>query len=121
MKASQFFRNNYGKIITIVFFLLVVFAKSSFAQTKEDSVVIEKEDTVQIRSYASRFNPRKALLYAAVVPGLGQIYNKKYWKLPLVYGGFGAMYWNINRFNNGYINYKAQLFYNLQHGKTKDT
>ena len=37
-------------------------------------------------------DPNKALLYA-LVPGLGQIYNKKYWKLPLVDGAFmGCMY-----------------------------
>ena len=35
-------------------------------------------------------NPGKAAMYAAVFPGLGQIYNKKYWKLPLVYGALGA-------------------------------
>ena len=29
----------------------------------------------------------KAMLYSAVVPGLGQVYNRKYWKVPLIYGG----------------------------------
>lgn len=49
-------------------------------------------------------NPQKALLYSAIFPGLGQIYNKKYWKLPIVYGGvMGVMYavtWNGNLFND---------------------
>jgi len=43
-------------------------------------------------------NPNKAVLYSAIFPGLGQIYNRKYWKLPLVYGGFMgfsyAVSWN---------------------------
>ena len=34
--------------------------------------------------------PSRAAFYSAVFPGLGQIYNKRYWKLPLVYGGIGA-------------------------------
>lgn len=43
-------------------------------------------------------NPTRAVLYSAICPGLGQIYNRKYWKLPLVYGSFmGCIYavtWN---------------------------
>jgi hypothetical protein len=52
-------------------------------------------------------NPTRAVLYSAVFPGLGQIYNRKYWKLPIVYGGFaGCIYaisWNGNQYN-GYKN-----------------
>lgn len=85
-------------------------------QEASDSVIIEREDTVLMKSYAARYDPRKALLYAAVVPGMGQIYNKKYWKLPLVYGGFVAVGFNINRFQNANKKFKDQLFYNLQRG-----
>lgn len=76
-----------------------------------DSVFITKNGKVMsIEAYAARYDPRKAMLFAAVVPGLGQIYNKKYWKLPLVYGGFAGIgygiWWNQDR----YLFYRRGLF-----------
>jgi hypothetical protein len=57
-------------------------------------------------------NPKRALWLALVIPGGGQIYNRKYWKLPLVYGGFvGCLYamsWN----NSQYKDY-SQAFLDL--------
>lgn len=57
-------------------------------------------------------DPKKALWLAIVFPGAGQIYNRKYWKLPLVYGGFlgciYAMSWN----NSQYKDY-AQAYLDL--------
>lgn len=82
----------------------------------QDSLYAESVDTVLIKSYATRYNPTKAILYAAVVPGLGQIYNKKYWKLPLVYGGFYAIGYGINFYQTGYEKYKNQLFFNIENG-----
>ncbi len=50
--------------------------------------------------------PVKATMMAAAFPGLGQVYNRKYWKIPLVYAGFGALgysiVWNSQNFN-GYM------------------
>ena len=49
-------------------------------------------------------DPKKATWLAAVFPGAGQIYNRKYWKLPIIYGGFlGCAYalsWNTNYYND---------------------
>lgn len=87
---------------------------TSYQASAQDSVIVEGKDTVAIKSYAKRYSPRKALLYAAILPGLGQVYNKKYWKLPLVYGGFYAIGYAINFYNNLYTEYKGYLFFNLE-------
>lgn len=83
-------------------------------QVTRDSIIIEAQDTMLIQSYAKRYNPRKALLLAAVVPGLGQIYNKKYWKIPLVYGGFYAIAVGIDHYNDIHTEYRGYLFYNIE-------
>lgn len=58
-------------------------------------------------------NPSKAVWYSALFPGLGQLYNRKYWKLPLVYGGFMgityALAWNgqyLKDYTNAYSDLK---------------
>ena len=74
---------------------------------------------ITIESYAKRFDPRKALLYAAVFPGAGQAYNKKYWKLPIVYGGFATTIYVISLYQGEYNKYKSELFSILNEpGKT---
>ncbi len=53
--------------------------------------------------------PHKAAMYSAVLPGLGQIYNRKYWKLPVVYGGFAALtYWTVFNHDN-FVRYKTAI------------
>src|SRR5690606_3197779 len=74
-------------------------------------------DTVLIESYAQRFNPARASLLAAVLPGLGQVYTKKYWKLPLVYGGFAGIGYGLNFYQELYKDYKRQLFYIIETGE----
>jgi hypothetical protein len=101
------------RLIILILFCssLGVYAQTDTLQTiTNDPLIVEKKDTVDIKSYATRYDPRKALLYAAVLPGLGQIYNKKYWKLPLVYGGMAFIGYYINVYEKGYTNFKLQLF-----------
>ncbi|MEM6362076.1 MAG: DUF5683 domain-containing protein [Bacteroidota bacterium] len=81
---------------------------------ESDDKIISSTDTVQnikeIQSYASQFVPRRASLKAAILPGLGQIYNKDYWKLPLVYGGFVALGLTVNYWSDLYNGYRVDLF-----------
>ena len=48
-------------------------------------------------------SPQRATIYSAIVPGLGQVYNKKYWKVPLVYGAVGIP---------GYLFFYNKKYYN---------
>jgi hypothetical protein len=97
----------------LTFTVSLASAQDSLKITR-DTIFLEQQDTILLKSYAKRYNPRKALLYAAVVPGLGQIYNKKYWKLPLVYGGFYFIGKTIRDYNKIYVEYKNHLFYNIE-------
>ncbi|WP_294322524.1 DUF5683 domain-containing protein [uncultured Chryseobacterium sp.] len=60
-----------------------------------------------------KLNPTKAGLYSAVLPGLGQVYNKKYWKVPIVLGavgtGVGIAIWNDNQYKKYREYYIAKL------------
>lgn len=60
-----------------------------------------------------QFNPTKAGLYSAVLPGLGQYYNRKYWKIPIVWGGIGTgigiTLWNQKQYNRYRDAFVAQL------------
>lgn len=54
---------------------------------------LQYDDSIK---FPRKKNPKVASLLSAAVPGLGQIYNEQYWKVPLIYGGFGAMAYFVN-------------------------
>lgn len=71
-------------------------------EEKADSIFISTtSDSFTAPSYLFKPSPRKAVMYSAIFPGLGQIYNRQYWKLPILYGGFVGFTYAIT-WNNGY-------------------
>jgi hypothetical protein len=88
----------YHKMKFIVIFVFILFAQSSFAQQKNIPVTAKKDSTpvVTKKAITNKYDsatkahpPRAAALRSAVLPGWGQIYNKKYWKVPIVYAALG--------------------------------
>jgi len=84
-----------NKIIFIVLFLLALGNSSAFSQKKKE-ISLKAKDTVKSFDI-DPLTPAKAAFYSAILPGLGQAYNKKYWKIPIVYGAIGiSMYYYID-------------------------
>lgn len=64
------------------------------------------------------FNPQKASRLSAIVPGLGQVYNKQYWKLPVIYGGYAVIGHYIKFNNDMYHEFKNALTYEIDDDAT---
>jgi hypothetical protein len=76
-----------------------------------DSLAKRMADTVRVLSKkqteAERIIPRKATLKSLMLPGLGQAYNRQYWKIPVIYGALGAAVYFFNYNQSGYRLYNA--------------
>ena len=66
-------------------------------------IVVDEIQKVEIED---PLRPAKAAFYSAVLPGLGQVYNKRYWKVPLVYGAIGASIYTYNQNHKNYLRYR---------------
>lgn len=109
------------KVIFVFFFTSLLFAIRVNAQ-HPDSVrakqpndsVLEKKDSIYTGKYNDQAardsiekrmkrNYHRATLYSAILPGAGQVYNKKYWKVPIIYAALGisayAFFYNKSWYN----------------------
>ena len=95
-------------IICLVFGMTI---SMSIAQESKDSINIVSDKIIS--KTMDPLRPAKAAFYSAVLPGLGQAYNKKYWKIPLVYGAIGTslyFYLDSNKKYNAFRDaYKQRL------------
>ncbi len=78
-------------------------------------------DTTKLNQKIKIYDPKRALLLAAIFPGAGQVYTKKYWKLPLVYGGLAGTAYAINFYQDGYLKFRGELFFNLSNGLSSES
>jgi hypothetical protein len=78
-------------------FLSILLISFSFAQKEGDSLSVTLEDEPVLidsklieRKEIDPLRPSKAAFYSAILPGAGQFYNKRYWKIPIVWGAIGT-------------------------------
>jgi hypothetical protein len=84
-----------------ILFICTLFSISVFSQkiTKEKS-------------------PKKAAIYSAIIPGVGQVYTKKYWKVPIIYSGLVTSAYFINSNNKQYKTYKTAAITSVNNNST---
>jgi hypothetical protein len=79
--------------------LFLFFCQWSDAVAQADTTVV-LADTVAPKSkvrmsFGQPHRPKRAVWMSAALPGLGQVYNKRWWKLPIIYGGFAGLVYGI--------------------------
>lgn len=84
-----------------------------------DVLVMDDSLTVIKRKAINPLAPSKAAFYSAVLPGLGQIYNKRYWKTPIVWGALGGSVYAYTWNNDNYKRFRT-AFKRRQAGFTDD-
>ena len=121
----------------LLFSTLLLFINFSYSQEEQDSIPKTEIDSVQAdladkgvvikdsvscKKTKKEFNPlapSKAAFYSAVLPGMGQIYNKRYWKAPIVWGAIGGSVYMYIYNNDQYQRFRT-AFIRRQAGFTDD-
>jgi hypothetical protein len=102
--------------------LILPFAAQAQIEHQPQPVKTQEQMQAQMDSVAFFLNkpdPLKAVWLGAIFPGAGQIYNKSYWKLPIVYGAFMGCGYAISWTNNRYTSYRTaylDLYNDIQNG-----
>ncbi|WP_348772864.1 DUF5683 domain-containing protein [Aquimarina sp. MMG016] len=95
-----------SKSFYIILFFTCLITQNIFSQEDEElkitteEVVVKKKKEKKSRPYEP-LAPARAAFYSAILPGLGQAYSGKYWKIPIVYAALGTgIYFYIDNNNN---------------------
>lgn len=130
-----------NKIIIVVLISFCIIPFNGYSQFKRDNnpINLSKKGNVERRTYKTQqasdtivedlpevkvkkkpHSPHKATIYAMVLPGLGQIYNKQWWKVPILYGGIAATYLAIDWNSDMYSKYKGAFIDYVQYVNFKN-
>lgn len=96
---------------------ILIFSGLAYGQIENDSaqitppiteiVAVDATAKIDTIDYLTMKNPIRASLYSAIFPGMGQIYNDKWWKAPLVWGILGTGAGFIIHYNNQYKEFRG--------------
>jgi hypothetical protein len=104
---EQLFLNKTVSRIVFFFTTLLLIIISSLGCIAQETKNVEKNDSILFYTHS----PRTASFYSAILPGLGQAYNKKYWKIPIVYAGLICSAYFIVYNNSYYAKFKKDYIY----------
>jgi hypothetical protein len=98
-----------SKHIRWLLVLIVLLNCASYSSAQEKKV--KKESDLILALKSTDHNPKRATIYSAIIPGWGQAYNKKYWKVPIVWAGLGAVGYYIYDSQNQYNTFKEYYIF----------
>lgn len=93
-------------IAVLIGILLTNTPPCAVAQAKGD---VNNSDTLSLNIHS----PKKAAIFSAVLPGLGQAYNHKYWKIPIIYAGLGVLGYFIHQNYSEYQKFKEAYIWKI--------
>jgi hypothetical protein len=123
--------SKYGMVFPVFLLAFLITSKVCTAQQPDslkgikpvlitDTIGYKPDTPLQkIDPTIRKHSPRKAALRSAILPGWGQIYNKKYWKLPIIYGALGVsggiFFYNLKNYRDTRFAYKVKYNMRVNH------
>lgn len=110
------------RLVGLVFLAILFFSYSTtLAQNSEDSLYTKNEVSgVKIDTMRTNHSPKMAGWLSAALPGLGQAYNRKYWKVPVIYVAFGTITYFLVTNNSEYQKYRNAYILRTDDDLTND-
>lgn len=101
-------------LVICCFLSYISYAQEADTISPKNTTIQDIENDIQkLNKISSPNNPTRAAVYSAVLPGLGQYYNRKYWKIPIVWGGIGTgvgiTLWNQKQYKRYRSAFLAEL------------
>jgi len=115
---------------------VLITCTASFAQNDSNrnlvpvDTLVKRADTTirnekKVDSVLKKHSPKKAALRSAILPGWGQVYNKKYWKIPIVYAALGTtgyiFFYNLGTYKDLRLAYKGKYLASLPQNQGRDS